>query len=105
MDDEKYIDHFRLIALAGQSKSNSLEAIQSARNNDYENAKQFLEEAKNDMKEAHKIHFDMLQEEANGKKAEIGIVAVHAQDHLTMATLLQDLAFDIINLYQKVDQK
>lgn len=104
MDDEKYLHHFQLIAEAGQSKSNSLEAIKAARDGNYEEAKQLLEEAEKDLKGAHGLHFDMLQEEANGNRVEVNIVAIHAQDHLTMATVLHDIAFDIINLYQKVEK-
>lgn len=105
MDDEKYMNHFQLIAAAGQSKSNSLEAIKAGRKGCFEEAEKLVKEAENDLKEAHKIHFDMLQQETTGNCVEVNIIAIHAQDHLTMATVLHDIASDIINLYQKVGQR
>ena len=42
--------------------------------------------------------------EANGNPVELNIVLVHAQDHLTMATMAQDNAQEFINLYRLVKE-
>lgn len=104
MDESKYMIHFQLIAAAGQSKSNSLEAIKNARNGEFNTARKLLGEASEELVVAHKVEFEMLQDEANGKAVDTSIVAIHAQDHLTMATVLQDLAEDIINIYEVVSK-
>ena len=100
MEDENYMKHFEMIASAGMSKSNSMEAIQEARAGNFEQAEQLLEEANRNLTEAHKIHYQMLQDEANGKVIDVNIVAVHAQDHLTMATIMHDLGVEILNIYR-----
>ena len=63
MDEQKYEMHFQLIALAGQSKSNSVEAIREAREGNYEEAETLLKEAEEQFAEAHILHFNMLQNE------------------------------------------
>lgn len=105
MDENQYLTHFKLIAAAGQSRSNSIEAIQTARQGDFDGAKRLLDEANDNLTEAHKIEFTMLQDEANGKPVDVNIVAVHAQDHLTMATVMHDLAEEIVCLYQALSKK
>ena len=47
---------------------------------------------------------DRIQGEANGNPVELNIVLVHAQDHLTMATMAQDNAQEFINLYRLVKE-
>ncbi len=34
----------------------------------------------------------MLQQEARGDKVPVNIILVHAQDHLTMALMMRDMA-------------
>ena len=105
MDEQKYEMHFQLIALAGQSKSNSVEAIREAREGNYEAAETLLKEAEEQFAEAHSLHFNMLQNEASSEKTEMDLIAVHAQDHVTMATVLHDVAADIVSLYRMVRGK
>lgn len=104
MDENNYMIHFEMIAAAGQSRSNSMEAIREAREGNFDAANEFLKEANENLTQAHKLGFDMLQEEANGNSVEINIVAIHAQDHLTMATIMHDLAEEMIKVYQRLEK-
>ncbi len=99
--EEKYLVHFNIISLAGTAKSNGLEAIENAKEGNFEKAQELMEEAQKTLIEAHDMMFKMLQDEANGKPVDMNIIAVHAQDHITMATVVLDLGAEIINLYSK----
>ena len=46
----------------------------------------------------------MLTEEANGEKNKINIILVHAQDHLTMATMAMENAKRWIKLNKKLQK-
>ena len=47
----------------------------------------------------------MLQQEAEGNPVKVNIILVHAQDHLTMAMMMRDMAEQFVNLYQLVLNK
>lgn len=104
-NEDKYMVHFDIISLAGAARSNAMEAIQDAENGSYEESLQLLKEARASLVEAHGKMFKMLQEEANGKPIEMNIVAVHAQDHISMATVMIDLGEAFVRLAQRVENK
>ncbi|WP_251861381.1 PTS lactose/cellobiose transporter subunit IIA [Clostridium sp. Marseille-Q2269] len=100
MDDDKYSLAFQLILNAGNSKSASKMAIESAKKFEFEQAEKYLEEAERELKIAHKSQVDMIQREAQGHMIEVNIVLVHAQDHLTMAMIEKDHAKEILDIYK-----
>ena len=46
----------------------------------------------------------MLTAEAQGKKVELTLLIVHAQDHLMTAITYVDLAEEIVHLYGRLNQ-
>ena len=102
MDDEKYEVAFELITNAGNAKSLALMAVEAARDFDFEEADKDIKESAEEFHQAHQAQSDMIQNEANGHPVEVNIVLVHAQDHLTMATMAQDNAQEFINLYRLI---
>lgn len=104
MDEKKYNLAFELILSAGNSKSQSLLAIEAARDFDFEESGKCLQEAEEELRLAHKSQTDMIQQEAQGNSVELNIILVHAQDHLTMATMAKDFAEEFVNLYKIIDQ-
>lgn len=100
MDEDKYDNSFQLIAVAGDSKSKSMMAIDAASEGDFEKAKELLDEAKEELKIAHGLQFQMIKEESQGKYVDINILLIHAQNHLTMAMLTLERAEETIRLYK-----
>lgn len=98
-NQEEYIEHFSIISLAGQARSNVMEAIIETKDGNLEIARELIDEARQSLTEAHTMMFQMLQQEANGQPVKMNIVAVHAQDHISMATVMLDLGEEIINIY------
>ncbi len=105
MPDEEYGVAFKLIAAAGDSKSDSMNAIRAAREGNFVKAEEFLRSAEEKMSQAHEIQFDMIQQEAAGNPVSINIILVHAQDHLTMAMVVKDMAEEIMELYRRMKDK
>lgn len=98
MDEDKYLNDFQIVALAGSSRSKSLMALREAKKGNFEKAEEYLKEAEQEMNEAHNLQFEMLQKEANNEPVEITIVTVHGQDHLSMATVTYELVNEIVDL-------
>lgn len=94
-----------LIVGSGSAKSFAMEAIRSAKSGDIETAREHLEEANNELAEAHKIQTGLIQEEAKGNHTPVNLFMVHAQDHVMTAMLAKDLAAEIVDLHEKLLQK
>lgn len=95
---------FGLILNAGNSKSKSLMAIEAARDYDFEEAYQLVNEAKEDLKKAHQTQTDLIQSQARGDTTEVDVILVHAQDHLTMAMIMLDQAQEFIHIYKQLSK-
>ena len=100
-NQEMYEIAFQIIVHAGESRSLSTEAMDAAEKYDFEKAEELLKKANDEFLECHQIQTDMLTSEANGEKNELNVIFVHAQDHLTMATMAMDNARRLISLYKK----
>ncbi|QDP38985.1 PTS lactose/cellobiose transporter subunit IIA [Radiobacillus deserti] len=95
---------FNIILHAGNARSSSMEAIAFAKEYDFEAARQKIEEANEEFAQAHHVQTQLLQEEAEGKKNEVSVILVHAQDHLMTAMTVKDLANEMIEMYEKIKQ-
>lgn len=91
----------QLIINSGNARSCAMMAISSAKKGDFTKAETQMKEAEESIGEAHNVQTSMLQEEAGGKKHEVSLLMVHAQDHLMNAMTVIDLAKEIIDLYKK----
>ena len=95
---------FGLILNAGNSKSKSLMAIETAREFEFEEAENLVAEAEEDLRAAHQTQTNLIQSEARGEKMELNLIMVHAQDHLTTAMIMVDQANEFINLYRLISE-
>ena len=100
MDYQEII--FGLIVNAGDSRSNSMKAIRLAKKGKIEEAKETIKISEDCLNKAHEIQTSLIQDEAAGKRAEVTLLMVHAQDHLMTALVVIDLAQEFVDLYKKV---
>lgn len=91
-----------LVGNAGEARSLAFEALAQAKSKNFEKAKELLEESKQASLKAHHIQTDLICQEADGNKVEIGLLMVHAQDHLMTSILARELITEIISLYEKI---
>ena len=105
MPEEEYQEAFQLIAFAGDSKSDSMRAIAEAKKGNYEEAEELLKSAEEKLNKSHVAQFDLIQKEAGGDKVPVNIILVHAQDHVTMAIMMKDIAAEILDLYRQIGRK
>ncbi|MFD1362372.1 PTS lactose/cellobiose transporter subunit IIA [Lentibacillus salinarum] len=91
---------FEIVSFAGEARSKLLEALNAAKEGNYEQAEGLVKDAEESLNEAHKSQTNMLANEAKGEEVELGFIMVHAQDHLMTALLLKDLMVHMIELYK-----
>ena len=100
MDLEMII--MNIINYSGQARSLSMEAIQYGKTEDFEKARENLDNANENISKAHKSQTELIQSEARGDKQELTLLLVHAQDHLMNAITIRDMAREFVDLYEIV---
>ena len=91
-----------LIAGAGDSRSYCMEAIDSAREGNFDEARELLGKAVDAMVETHEVQTDLIREEMEGRGEAVSLLMAHAQDHLNLALITRDYAEELINLYERI---
>lgn len=86
---------FEVISAAGESKGNSMKAIDYANDGKEDEAKKYLLKATNSLKKGNKAHFKLI----TGKEAEkinFSVLLIHAEDQLMAAETFRDLATKLV---------
>ncbi|KGO23578.1 PTS lactose/cellobiose transporter subunit IIA [Oenococcus alcoholitolerans] len=105
-DEEKELQTtMGLIINAGNAKAYAVQAIDSAKKGDFDDAREKLKQAQKSLGEAHNSQTDMLTKEARGEHAKVSLLMVHGQDHLMTAITFCDLAADFVDLYETISKK
>lgn len=94
-----------LIVHAGNAKSEAVEAIRAAKNNDFELAESKLDAAQESLVTAHHSQTSLLTQEAQGDSVELSLLLVHGQDHLMTSIAFADMAKEVVDLYKVVKNK
>lgn len=99
MDIEMIV--MKLVVNAGNARSTAIEALRSAKAGNFKQAEEKMEEADKTILEAHEVQTELIQKELNGEKIEVGLLMVHAQDHLMNAMTVMDLCKEMIDILRK----
>lgn len=90
-----------IIIKTGDVKEKARNATQEARNNNEVAAKELLEQAEYELVKIHNIHTSLLGSDLYVEQA--NILVIHAEDHLTTATLMLDMAKEFVAVYQELN--
>ena len=101
MREEFELICMQMITNSGSAKSSYIEAIQKAKDKDFEGAERLMEEGDQFFSEAHGVHGNLLAKEASGEKVEFALILMHAEDQMASTEMAKVLAREIIELYQK----
>ena len=101
----EYSVEFMIIGSAGDAKSHAEEAVECAKNGNFDSAEKEMKAANRSLTEAHKAQTDLIFKASNGEEININIFLIHAQDHLTMATMAISNAKQFIELYKLILNK
>ncbi|MBS6503897.1 MAG: PTS lactose/cellobiose transporter subunit IIA [Clostridium sp.] len=100
MDMEMIV--MQIIASAGDGKSLAFDALEEAKNGNFEKALELIANSEKASLGAHNAQTQLLVSEANGEKAEVDVLLVHSQDHLMTSILAQELIREMIKMYSKI---
>lgn len=92
-----------LIAHSGDARSLAFQALQAAKQNNFE-ADRLMKESQEASTKAHQGQTDLLVAEANGEKPEINVLLIHSQDHLMTSMLAQEMVAEMIELYKRLEK-
>src|SRR5699024_11474014 len=81
---------FQIILHAGNGKASAMEAIQEAKEGNFQAADQMIEKAGEELSKAHGLQTKLIQDEASGHENQINIILIHSQDHLMTAMTVRD---------------
>lgn len=93
---------FQLILHAGNAKSLAMEAMSAAQKNDFKISDRKISEASEELTIAHKAQYDLLAKYSNGEQIDVDILMVHAQDHISGAALIIEMAKEIVALNKRI---
>lgn len=94
---------FKMIAGAGEARTNFINAIEEAKNKKYDEAAALIEKGDMAFNEGHLAHANLLQKEAGGKKTELSLLLMHAEDQLMCSESFRFMALELIDLYKIVE--
>ncbi len=89
-----------LVGNAGEARSLAFEALSEAKKGNFDKAQELLEQSKEASLKAHHTQTELICNEADGNKVEIGLLMVHAQDHLMTSILARELITELIEIYK-----
>jgi cellobiose PTS system EIIA component len=93
---------FQIIAAAGSARSSYVEALQAAKQGNFEEAEALIKQGDTDFVEAHHVHAELIQKFAGGEDPGANILLIHAEDQVMSAEVLKLMALEFIELYKKL---
>lgn len=102
--EENYTIAFEIISYSGEAKGLAMNAIKLAKKGEYQKAENDLAESEKALNEAHNRLFELVTQEAQGNLVSVNILLVHAQDHLTLATIANEQAQLALDLYHQISE-
>jgi PTS system cellobiose-specific IIA component len=93
---------FQIISTVGTARSMYIEAIQAAKNGNFEGAEELIKEGAVLFTQGHHAHSGLIQQEASGEKTEFSLLLMHAEDMLMSAETFRILAEEFVDLYKRL---
>lgn len=101
MTEQQEIQIFQLISTAGTAKSMYMEAIKKAKEGNYEEARSLIKQGEDCYMQGHHIHGSMITDVTSY----VNLILAHAEDQMMNAETIRLIAEEIIELYEKIDNK
>lgn len=93
---------FQIISNVGAARSSYIEAIQKAKQGDFDGAAECLEKGQQLFLVGHEAHFELIQREAKGENVGGSLILVHAEDQLMSAEQFKIIAEEMIACYRRI---
>ncbi len=104
MNEELELKVVQIITFVGSARSSYIEAIQAAKNGNFEEAEALMQAGQADFLEGHHAHAELLTMEADGNPINVSMLLLHAEDQLMSAEGFKMIAEEFIDVYKKIAQ-
>lgn len=94
---------FTIISHVGSAKSHIMESMVLSREGKLDDARKKIEEANSLLREGEKEHFKVITQEAKERNIELTLLFMHAEDQLMTTVCLRDVAMELIETNQNVE--
>lgn len=93
---------FQIISSVGSARSSYIEAIQKAKQGDFDGAAACIAAGQEQFLIGHEAHFELIQREAKGENVGGSLILVHAEDQLMSAEGFKIIAQEMIESYKRI---
>lgn len=94
----------QIITDVGNARSKYIEAIQEAKVGNYEACNELLKEGNDSFQRGYRKHAQLVGKEAEGEKADLSLLLIHAEDQLMSAESFKILCNEFVDVYRKFDR-
>ena len=94
---------FKIISSVGTARSMFIEAIQKAKEKQFAEAYQMIENGIQLFNEGHRAHHDLLTMDTNGELSSIPLLIIHAEDLLMSTETSKIFALELISIYERCE--
>ena len=91
-----------ITSFGGEAKSLAIQAIEYAREGNFDKAEATLDKTEEALAKSHEAHSKLLTYDAQNGDLQVSIFMVHAADHLNAAEIVSALAREIILLHKEL---
>lgn len=96
---------FQMISLNGSARSYFMEALQKAKAGCFDEAAALMEEGDAMFVEGHRVHMELITQEARGDASGVNLLLIHAEDQMMSAEVVKFMAQELIEIYQLQNKK
>lgn len=93
---------FKIISYSGDAKSCLVEAINLAKQKQFDGALQKLNDAQASKLVANETHLELVSMEANDSDFKMSLLLAHCEDQMMSIECFELIAKELIDLYQKI---
>lgn len=93
---------FKIIACSGEARSKIAEAMDACEMGFFEKAEKLIEEAEENLLEAHNVHVQVCQKEASGEKINPTLLLIHGMDLMLVTESERDMAKRMLRFAKKL---
>ncbi|MBQ1867930.1 MULTISPECIES: PTS lactose/cellobiose transporter subunit IIA [Selenomonas] len=95
---------FQIISSVGSARSCYIEAIQEAKQGNFDKAESLIAEGDDMFVEGHDAHANLLTKEAqDGPGSTLSLLILHAEDQLMSAEGFKTIALEFMDAYKRIE--
>lgn len=95
---------FQMISENGTARSCFIEAINEAKNGNFAKAEELMKEGDEHFIEGHRVHAELIQQEAQGEASQLNLLLIHAEDQMMSAEVFKIIAAELIDIHKQLQK-